>query len=105
MNRRVLKLAVAVAVAVLSACTQKPPAEQAKSVAAVATNGHAGPAHPSAAPAFMPPSASSIPAGPLGDVIRRGRDIFTDTPKYAQPYVGNGLSCSNYHLDAGRKAN
>jgi thiosulfate dehydrogenase len=92
MNRRVLKLAVAVAVAVLSACTQKPPAEQAKSL-------------PSAAPAFLPPAASSIPAGPLGDVIRQGRDIFTDTPKFAQPYVGNGLSCSNCHLDAGRKAN
>ncbi|WP_350016408.1 c-type cytochrome [Rhodanobacter sp. IGA1.0] len=61
-----------------------------------------------AAPApttFSPPAESAIPAGPLGDVIRQGRDIFTDTPTHAKAYVGNGLSCSNCHLDAGRQAN
>ena len=63
------------------------------------------PAKHDAAPAFTPPPESAIPAGPLGDEIRLGRAIFTDTPAYAHDYVGNGLSCSNCHLDAGRLAN
>jgi thiosulfate dehydrogenase len=58
-----------------------------------------------ASTAFTPPSEAEIPTGPLGDVIRQGRDIFTDTPEHAKAYVGNGLSCSNCHLDAGRLAN
>lgn len=105
MSRRLMTLAAAVAAAFLAACTQKPPADQAKPAHPAAAARHAGPAQPSAAPTFTPPSASSIPAGPLGDVIRQGRDIFTDTPRYAKAYVGNALTCSNCHLDAGRKAN
>jgi thiosulfate dehydrogenase len=58
-----------------------------------------------AAPAFAPPAEDDIPAGPLGDEIRRGRVIFTDTPAHAPDYVGNTLNCSNCHLDAGRLAN
>jgi len=54
---------------------------------------------------FTPPPETQIPDGPLGDVIRQGRDIFIDTPKHASAYVGNTLSCSNCHLDAGRLAN
>jgi thiosulfate dehydrogenase len=54
---------------------------------------------------FSPPAESALPAGPLGDVIRQGRDIFIDTPDHAKAYIGNGLSCSNCHLDAGRLAN
>lgn len=60
---------------------------------------------PAVQAAFVPPSDSEIPEGPFGDVVRRGRDIFTDTGKHAAAYVGNGLSCSNCHLDAGRLAN
>lgn len=59
---------------------------------------------PAVQAAFVPPSDSDIPEGPFGDVVRRGRDIFTDTGKHAAAYVGNGLSCSNCHLDAGRLA-
>ena len=54
---------------------------------------------------FTPPLETQIPDGPLGDVIRQGRDIFIDTPARAGAYVGNTLSCSNCHLDAGRLAN
>ncbi|MGY3038483.1 thiosulfate dehydrogenase [Rhodanobacter sp. TND4EL1] len=54
---------------------------------------------------FSPPLESDIPSGPFGDVVRQGRDIFLHTSEYAKPYVGNGLSCSNCHLDAGRQAN
>src|SRR5690349_14139466 len=31
---------------------------------------------------WRPPSPDSIPHGPLGDSVRRGRLIFTQTPKY-----------------------
>jgi len=54
---------------------------------------------------FSPPAESTIPAGPDGDAIRRGRLIFTTTATHAGRFVGNGLTCSNCHLDAGRKAN
>lgn len=54
---------------------------------------------------FVPPSEDEIPDGPVGDAIKRGRDIFIDTPKYAQRYVGNSMSCAQCHLDAGRREN
>jgi len=55
--------------------------------------------------AFAPPAESAIPAGPAGDAIRRGEAIFTHTQANARRFVGNGLVCSNCHLDAGRTAN
>lgn len=54
--------------------------------------------------AFLPPPDDAVPAGELGDAVRRGRQIFDDTARFAAPYVGNDLSCSNCHLDAGRRA-
>jgi len=54
--------------------------------------------------AFVPPAESTIPEGPYGDMVRLGRAIFTHTRENAGAYVGNGLNCSNCHLDAGRLA-
>jgi thiosulfate dehydrogenase len=54
--------------------------------------------------AFQPPPESEIPAGEFGDVIRRGREIFVDTPRAAPAFVGNSLRCVSCHLDAGRLA-
>lgn len=54
---------------------------------------------------FVPPSEAEMPKGPLGDMIRHGRDIFVDTGKYASQYVGNSMSCAQCHLDAGRREN
>lgn len=54
---------------------------------------------------FVPPSEAEMPKGPLGDTIRRGRDIFVDTGKYAPQYVGNSMACAQCHLDAGRREN
>ncbi len=54
--------------------------------------------------AFRPPADDAIPDGEFGDVIRAGREIFTDTGRAAAAFVGNGLRCSNCHLDAGRLA-
>lgn len=50
---------------------------------------------------WAPPDPSTIPPGPLGDSIRLGLQIFNDTPKYAAPYVGNKLTCSDCHIQGG----
>lgn len=55
--------------------------------------------------AFAPPNPETIPDDAFGDLVRKGRDLFVDTPTHAPEYVGNGLRCSNCHLDAGRLAN
>jgi thiosulfate dehydrogenase len=54
---------------------------------------------------FVPPSEAEMPEGPVGDAIKRGRNIFTDTPKYAPQYSGNSMACAQCHLDAGRREN
>lgn len=53
---------------------------------------------------FEPPPESAIPDNDFGQMIRRGREIFTDTPRAAAGWVGNTLRCSSCHLDAGRLA-
>lgn len=58
----------------------------------------------SAQPSFQPPAETTIPPGPLGTAIRQGKAIFDNTPSLAKPYVGNDLSCSQCHLDHGRRA-
>lgn len=35
------------------------------------------------------------------ELIRQGKLIFDETPKYAHEYVGNKLSCSDCHLQSG----
>ncbi|MBA4047455.1 MAG: cytochrome C [Sphingomonas sp.] len=52
---------------------------------------------------FTPPPDSAIPGGPEGAAIRRGQQIFLHTKANAGAYVGNGLSCSNCHLNSGRQ--
>lgn len=54
-------------------------------------------------PLFQPPPDSAIPAGPFGDVVRRGEEIFRNPATYAPQFVGNQLRCSNCHFDAGRQ--
>ncbi len=58
---------------------------------------------PVSAPAFAPPRAADAPADAYGDAVRLGARLLTDTAALAPAYVGNGLVCSNCHLDAGRK--
>ncbi|MDH5429212.1 MAG: c-type cytochrome [Nitrospirota bacterium] len=55
----------------------------------------------SAAPTI--PSSDSIPSTPEGDRIWLGYNLIMNTQTNAKAYVGNGLSCRNCHLDAGRK--
>lgn len=56
-----------------------------------------------AVPLRVPPG-SSIPAGPVGDLIRLGKNIITDTPKYAAAYTGNDMKCSDCHIGGGTVA-
>ncbi|MEO7068036.1 MAG: c-type cytochrome [Rhodanobacter sp.] len=116
MNKMPVGFVFALALTALAGCSQKAADNSVPAVAPVAAPASAPtPAAAAsvlqAAPAkpgpivFTPPPESAIPDGPLGDVIRQGRDIFTDTPAHAKAYVGNGLSCSNCHLDAGRRPN
>ena len=51
-----------------------------------------------------PPAAATMPAGPLGDAIRLGQRVVTDTQGTVKANVGNGLNCTSCHLDAGRTA-
>lgn len=48
-------------------------------------------------------SADSIPDGPLGDAIRRGRAILIATRDSLPRHVGNDLTCTSCHLDEGRR--
>lgn len=54
---------------------------------------------------LSPPATTAIPQGPLGDAIRYGQNLVTDTQTNAKAYVGNGLNCASCHLDGGRTAN
>lgn len=49
---------------------------------------------------------ASIPAGPLGDAIRLGRELVQNTATHplTRAYVGNSLSCTSCHLDNGTHA-
>jgi thiosulfate dehydrogenase len=51
--------------------------------------------------AWTPPSESSIPSGRLGDSIRRGRLIFTETPLYAADHTTAKIRCSDCHVEGG----
>lgn len=59
------------------------------------------PAQP-AAVSFMPPPESEMPQDEFGEMVKLGEMIFENPAKHAPDYVGNQLSCSNCHLDAGR---
>ncbi len=49
---------------------------------------------------FRPPQA--MPTGPMGDAIRYGEKVLTQTQVYAKKYVGNGLNCTSCHLGGGK---
>ncbi len=53
---------------------------------------------------FQPPLLKDVPNDKFGEAVKRGYLIFTQTPKYAGDYIGNGQSCSNCHTNAGRQA-
>lgn len=63
------------------------------------------PAAVPAAAAFQPPQESELPDNAYGKLVMQGYALFVDTKRLAPQFVGNGLNCSNCHLDQGRLAN
>lgn len=55
--------------------------------------------------ALRVPADSEIPAGPLGDAIRRGRALLEHTRDSMPAYVGNRLACTSCHPANGTQAN
>ncbi|MFI5235043.1 MAG: c-type cytochrome [Gemmatimonadales bacterium] len=54
-------------------------------------------------PAKMAVVDTTVPAGPLGEAIRRGRGIMLATRESLPDQVGNRLRCVSCHLDEGRR--
>ncbi|MGF0345759.1 c-type cytochrome [Rhodococcus sp. IEGM1300] len=79
-------------------------AQPAAETAHIAPAAAAGAALQTSLSGFAPPQEAELPDNAFGQLAREGRDIFVDTQKNASQYVGNGLNCSNCHLDQGRKA-
>lgn len=55
-------------------------------------------------PKSSPFQTVSLPPDGHSDLVRQGKLIFDQTPKYASAYVGNRLSCSDCHLQSGTAA-
>lgn len=53
---------------------------------------------------MQPPAESSIPPGPIGEAIKLGKTLITDTRKQLPNNVGGGLNCSSCHLNGGTVA-
>lgn len=52
---------------------------------------------------FAVPHASTIPAGPVGDAVRRGRALLEHTKDSLPRFVGNDLRCTSCHMDGGMR--
>ena len=52
---------------------------------------------------FEPPPESAIPKNEFGETVLLGKDIFVNTQQHAKEFLGNGLNCTNCHLNNGRK--
>lgn len=98
----------------LAACSKAPgsrrafsPAPQVRTsniaLAATGVAGQAASANGGKIHLFTPPPESAIPDDAFGAMVREGELIFTHTRQYAGAYVGNGLTCEDCHLDAGRQ--
>lgn len=58
----------------------------------------------SLAPVLPVPDAATIPAGPMGAAVIRGRLLLSDTRRQLPENVGNGLNCTSCHLNNGTVA-
>ncbi len=46
-------------------------------------------------------ATATIPPGPQGELIAYGRDLLSDTPRYAGKYITARMSCAACHVSAG----
>ncbi|MEJ8545514.1 c-type cytochrome [Brevibacillus borstelensis] len=61
-------------------------------------------AQPSRLKDYKPPSMNDVPEGPLGEAITYGHKLINETSTALPDYVGNKLSCSSCHGNAGMDA-
>lgn len=73
-------------------------------IAAAGCVGSRAPVQPAAPDHAASAARAQFPPDKHGELVYQGYRIFTETPKAARIYAGNGLNCSSCHLDAGRKA-
>ncbi|MDN0075124.1 c-type cytochrome [Crenobacter sp. SG2303] len=50
------------------------------------------------------PNEATLPKGPVGDAIKYGRALLSNTRRMLPNNVGNGLNCSSCHLSGGTVA-
>ncbi|WP_066172265.1 c-type cytochrome [Bacillus marinisedimentorum] len=50
---------------------------------------------------YNPPSLDDVPDGPIGEEIKYGHQVINETNTVLDGYVGNNLTCSSCHGDAG----
>lgn len=87
----------------LFACSTPPPSPP-PSPAPIQAPAEAPAAPGSAAEAlWQAPPVEAIPEGPLGDSIRRGRELFTKTAELLPEYAPGNMACSSCHLKEGRQ--
>ncbi|GIP31414.1 c-type cytochrome [Paenibacillus sp. J2TS4] len=54
---------------------------------------------------FNPPSLDDVPEGPVGEAIKYGYQLISETDTMLPDYVGNKLSCISCHAGAGLDMN
>jgi thiosulfate dehydrogenase len=90
---------------VAAACSGEaasPPTPSQPSPVAAAPVTPAPAATPSNGVDWTAPDEATIPAGPFGDSIRRGLELFVKTNQLLPEYATGNMTCSNCHLDKGR---
>ncbi|MBK7760258.1 MAG: hypothetical protein IPI35_28390, partial [Deltaproteobacteria bacterium] len=87
----------------LFACGGEPAAPTAPPVAETPAAAPAAPVVNNEGVNWVAPDEATIPAGPFGDSIRRGMELFVKTNQLLPDYVPSNMSCSNCHLDKGRR--
>ncbi len=65
----------------------------------ISTFGHS--AKPVAWAEWQVPRPDTIPAGPKGESVRYGMELFNSTPWHAPQYTGSKLTCSSCHIEGG----
>ena len=98
---RLTILSLLTAISACSTPTPEAPVAPPAPVAAATTEASPPPAAEVALVAWTAPDPATIPAGPDGDLIRRGKQLATATPKELPDHVGGAIACSNCHIGAG----
>ncbi len=73
-------------------------------VAIAALSAGAQELRPTPVPSFVPYDPDALPTGAVGDSIRLGRSIVTDTQTTRKGYVTARMECAACHVDGGTRA-